>query len=421
MARILIAGGSLGGLMAGNALLRAGHDVCVLERVSGPMDGRGAGIVTHPALVDGLHRCGMDPATVLGVAVRKRITFDSQGLPLGELAMDQVLTSWSRLYHILHGLLPAACYRQGVQVRGVEQDGSGVKVSTDQGVLRGDLLVGADGIRSAVRAQLWPSVEASYAGYVGWRGVCDEAVLSQPTLDSLFPHFGFCLPPSEQIIGYPVAGPGNNMDVGRRAYNFVWYRPAPAGAALDALLTDADGVHYPQGISPNKVSWREVARMRSDARALLAPQFAEITEKTAHPFLQPIYDMASEVMVQGRVCLLGDSAFVARPHVGMGVTKAMDDAVALADAVQALGPTPEALQAYQQARLAPGRAVVERGRRLGAEMLAARDTDLATQAGLAETVMREVAIDLCAAGLASAPTRISGAGGAGVHTASMTA
>jgi 2-polyprenyl-6-methoxyphenol hydroxylase-like FAD-dependent oxidoreductase len=180
-------------------------------------------------------------------------------------------------------------------------------------------------------------------------------------------------------------------------------------------------VHYPQGISPNKVSWREVARMRSDARALLAPQFAEIAEKTALPFLQPIYDMASEAIVQGRVCLLGDSAFVARPHVGMGVTKAMDDAVALADAVQTLGATPEALQAYEAARLAPGRAVVERGRRLGAEMLAARDTDPATQAGLAETVMREVAIDLCAAGLGTAPTRFSGAGGAGVHSASMTA
>src|SRR4051794_9442767 len=119
MARILIAGGSLGGLMAGNALLRAGHEVSVLERVSGAMDGRGAGIVTHPALVDGLHRCGIDPATPLGVAVRKRVTLDKQGETLGELAMEQVLTSWSRLYHLLHALLPANCYHQGVQVREV--------------------------------------------------------------------------------------------------------------------------------------------------------------------------------------------------------------------------------------------------------------------------------------------------------------
>jgi 2-polyprenyl-6-methoxyphenol hydroxylase-like FAD-dependent oxidoreductase len=394
MARILIAGGSLGGLMAGNALLRAGHEVCVLERVSGAMDGRGAGIVTHPALVEGLHRCGMDPATALGVAVSKRVTLGNDGCLLGELAMDQVLTSWSRLYFLLHALLPAACYRQGVQVREVTQDAAGVRVGTDQGVLHGDLLVAADGIRSTVRRQLWPGIEASYAGYVAWRGVCDEAVLSQRTLASLFPHFGFCLPPSEQIIGYPVAGAGNNTEVGRRAYNFVWYRPAAPGPALEALLTDADGVHYPQGISPNKVSWREIARMRSDARALLAPQFAEMIEKTAQPFLQPIYDMTSEGIARGRICLLGDAAFVARPHVGMGVAKAMDDAMALAGAVQALGPTPAALQAYQAARLPAGRALVERGRRLGSDMLAAREIDAATQARAAGTAMREVAIDL---------------------------
>jgi 2-polyprenyl-6-methoxyphenol hydroxylase-like FAD-dependent oxidoreductase len=394
MARILIAGGSLGGLMAGNALLRAGHEVCVLERVSGAMDGRGAGIVTHPALVEGLHRCGMDPATALGVAVSKRVTLGNDGCLLGELAMDQVLTSWSRLYFLLHALLPAACYRQGVQVREVTQDAAGVRVGTDQGVLHGDLLVAADGIRSTVRRQLWPGIEASYAGYVAWRGVCDEAVLSRRTLASLFPHFGFCLPPSEQIIGYPVAGAGNNTEVGRRAYNFVWYRPAAPGPALEALLTDADGVHYPQGISPNKVSWREIARMRSDARALLAPQFAEMIEKTAQPFLQPIYDMTSEGIARGRICLLGDAAFVARPHVGMGVAKAMDDAMALAGALQALGPTPAALQAYQAARLPAGRALVERGRRLGSDMLAAREIDAATQARAAGTAMREVAIDL---------------------------
>jgi 2-polyprenyl-6-methoxyphenol hydroxylase-like FAD-dependent oxidoreductase len=398
MARILIAGGSLGGLMAGNALLRAGHEVSVLERVSGAMDGRGAGIVTHPALVDGLHRCGMDPATPLGVAVGRRVTLDKHGEALGELAMQQVLTSWSRLYHLLHALLPAACYHQGVQVREVEQDGAGVHVTTDQGVLHGDLLVAADGIRSTVRRQLWPGIGPSYAGYVAWRGVCDEAVLSQRTLASLFPHFGFCLPPSEQMLGYPVAGSGNNTEAGRRAYNFVWYRPAPVGAALDALLTDADGVHYPQGISPNKVSWREIARMRSEARELLAPQFAEMVEKTAQPFLQPIFDMTSDAIAQGRICLLGDSAFVARPHVGMGVTKAMDDAMALAEAVRASGATPEALQAYQAARLPAGRALVERGRRLGSDMLASKALDAATQARAAETAMREVAIDLGAAG-----------------------
>ncbi len=51
MARILIAGGSLGGLLAANLLLRDGHDVQVLEKAAGSLDGRGAGIVTHAALL----------------------------------------------------------------------------------------------------------------------------------------------------------------------------------------------------------------------------------------------------------------------------------------------------------------------------------------------------------------------------------
>ena len=53
-------------------------------------------------------------------------------------------------------------------------------------------------------------------------------------------------------------------------------------------------------------------------------------ERRAQPFLQPIYDLDSPRMAFGRVALLGDAAFVARPHVGMGVTKAGDDAMALA-------------------------------------------------------------------------------------------
>ena len=394
MARILIAGGSLGGLMAANLLCRDGHEIVVLEKASGAMDGRGAGIVTHAALVAGLQRCGMDSDTVLGVAVDKRVTLDRGGEVLAELAMPQVLTSWSRLYHLLHGLLPASCYRQGVTLQQARQHATGARVVTTAGTFDAELLVAADGIRSAVRNQLWPQIEPVYAGYVAWRGVCDEALLSRRTLDSVFGRFGFCLLPGEQLIGYPVAGPGNRTDVGRRAYNFVWYRPAPAPARLEALLTDADGVHHAQGIAPHKVSWREIAQMRSDARALLAPQFAEMIEKTAQPFLQPIHDLASDTIAQDRVCLIGDAAFVARPHVGMGVTKAMQDAVALANALRVHGATPMALRAYQEERLVPGQEVVARGRRLGAYMQASGRQGEPVQGRSAVTVMQETAIDL---------------------------
>jgi 2-polyprenyl-6-methoxyphenol hydroxylase-like FAD-dependent oxidoreductase len=196
------------------------------------------------------------------------------------------------------------------------------------------------------------------------------------------------------MLGYPVAGPGNRMEPGQRSWNFVWYRAAPAPDRLAQLLTDADGVHYPQGIPPNKVSWREVAAMRADGRRLLAPAFAEIVEKCAQPFLQPIYDLASQRTAQGRVALLGDASFVARPHVGMGVTKAMQDALALEQALRLHGATPQGLQAYADARVPPSVQVVRRARRLGAYMQACGQGGGPVQDRDALAPMNETAVEL---------------------------
>jgi len=225
-----------------------------------------------------------------------------------------------------------------------------------------------------------------------WRGVCDESVLSNFTLETLFETFGFGLTIGEQIIGYPVAGHSNSVTKGQRRYNFVWYRPAPDNGALQDLMTDADGLHHAMGLPPNKVSWRHVAAARQADRQTLAPQFAEILEKTPQPFLQPIFDAYSTQLAFGRVALMGDAGFVARPHVGMGVTKAAEDALALCDALESHGTTPDALRAYESKRLGPGQSVVERGRRLGAYMQAAATGQTALRD--ADSVMRQTAIDL---------------------------
>ncbi len=404
MARIVIVGGSLGGLMAAHALLRSGHSVTVLEKALGALDGRGAGIVTHSALIAGLRHCGLPADTDLGVHVQKRVALGGAGAQhhalLGQWPMPQLLTSWSRLYQLLRESLPVGVYQQGQAVERFMQDASGVQVQTNTaagpGNWQADLLIASDGIRSAVRQQLWPQAQAAYAGYVAWRGVCEEAVLSRATHTAVFAHFGFCLPPGEQLIGYPVAGPGNRTGVGERAYNFVWYRPASEGAALQALLSDDAGVHHPLGIAPQKISASNIAQMRADAQRMLAKPFAEIIAKTTQPLLQPIYDLSSEAIVQGRVALMGDAAFVARPHVGMGVTKAMQDALALADAIDQHGASPQALQSYQALRLPAGQAVVARGRRLGAYMQATAQQASHTPARDAMTVMQETAIDCLA-------------------------
>ncbi len=396
-AHILIVGGSLGGLMAAAMLLRAGHAVTVLERAGGSLDGRGAGMVTHRRLVDALRAAGAAVDDSLGVAVQHRVALAADGQTLAQTDYPQVLTSWSRLYALLRAALPAGCAPGGQAVARIVQHGAGVRaVCSDGQAVEADLLIAADGIRSTVRAQLAPAVQAQYAGYVAWRGVCDEAALSRHTRETLFGHFGFGLPAHEQMIGYPVAGPGNRTAPGTRRYNFVWYRPAAHATELRRLLTDADGQHHPGGIAPQQVSWREIARMREAGRALLAPQWAEVLEKTARPFLQPIFDLASERLAFDRVALLGDAAFVARPHVGMGVTKAGEDALALAQAIAAHGATPAALAAYEAQRLAPGQAVVARGRQLGAYLQARGDAGQAARRDPL-AVLRETAIDLAPA------------------------
>ena len=377
MAKILIAGGSLGGLLAANLLLRDGHTVTVLEKSRHSLDGRGAGIVTHAPLLAALARAGVTVDDSLGVRVETRVQLDASGAVAASLKLPQLLSAWGRLYALLAAAFPPECYLHGRAVKLIAQGPDGVHIVCESGeVFDADLLIASDGLRSAVRAHFAPAVQTDYAGYIAWRGVCDEGCLSKMTRDSMFDLFGFALPPGEQLIGYPVAGLGNTTARGQRRYNFVWYRPADA-QALQALMSDADGGHHPQGIAPNQVSWRQIAAMREAARGLLAPQFAEIIEKTAQPFVQPIQDLLSSQLAFGRVALMGDAAFVARPHLGMGVTKAAQDALALSDAICAHGASVAALQAYEARRLPAGRVVVRRARELGAYLQGRSERDAA--------------------------------------------
>ena len=398
MAKILVIGGSLGGLFVANILLRQGHDVTLLEKTVGSLDGRGAGIVTHDALAEALRAAGVTVDETLGVPVTQRVTLGADGQSLGEMEFPQVLTSWSRLYQMLKESFPSERYLQGKTVKSVSQDENSVQVLCEDGSqYSAELLIASDGIRSAVRAQVAPQIQPEYAGYVAWRGVCDEACLSNYTLDTLFNRFGFCLPNGEQMLGYPVAGSGNDTRPGKRRYNFVWYRPASEHEELVSLLTDDDGHHYPTGIPPLKVSWKHIAHMRKVAQEILAPQYAEILEKTAAPFLQAIYDVRSEQIVFGRIALMGDAAFVGRPHVGMGVTKAGDEAIVIAKHIATHGATPAALNAYSEERLKLGQQVVARAQYLGRYMQAQgskgnRDNEKLKRN--ADTVMAETAIDI---------------------------
>jgi 2-polyprenyl-6-methoxyphenol hydroxylase-like FAD-dependent oxidoreductase len=146
-----------------------------------------------------------------------------------------------------------------------------------------------------------------------------------------------------------------------------------------------------------KVSKKNIYDIRQTAKTHLAPQFSEILEKTTAPFFQPIYDVRSEQIVFGRIALMGDAAFVGRPHVGMGVTKAGDEAIAIAKQIKNLGATPIALQAYSNERLKIGQDVVARAQYLGLYMQSQGQKNSLEHDHVkrnANTVMAETAVDI---------------------------
>jgi 2-polyprenyl-6-methoxyphenol hydroxylase-like FAD-dependent oxidoreductase len=391
--RALVAGGSLGGLFIANLLLRAGWDVHVYEHSREDLVGRGAGIITHPELFECLARIGIGIDESFGVDVPERIAFDAHGAVVGRVPIRQCLTTWGRLYELLKAAFPAERYHLGHTLVRVDQSAEHARAEFANGAsAEAELLVGADGIRSAVRGCLLPDVRARYAGYVAWRGLADERALTDATRDALFPRFAFSLNDREHMVGYPVAGFTRSTREGERCYNFVWYVPVDEARELPALCTDVNGRTHDMAVPPPLLRPELVSRARKSARETLSPQFAEVVERAPQPFFQAIFDLQCPRMTFGRIALLGDAAFVARPHVGMGVTKAAGDAMALADALRdAEGDIDAGLSAYEAVRPRVGAAVVEYARELGAYLGGDRSEN-ARRRHTADAVMREIAV-----------------------------
>jgi 2-polyprenyl-6-methoxyphenol hydroxylase-like FAD-dependent oxidoreductase len=177
------------------------------------------------------------------------------------------------------------------------------------------------------------------------------------------------LPEGEQLLGYPVPGRDGDTVPGHRRYNIVWYRPVDV-LALDDLCTDASGNLHAGGIAPSLIRNETIAAVKADAASLLAPQLAEIFVRS-EPFFQPIFDLESAALVFGRVALTGDAAFVVRPHVGAGATKAAIDAAVLADCLNRAGAdVAGGLARFETLQLPFGRDMVALSRRQGAYLSA---------------------------------------------------
>jgi 2-polyprenyl-6-methoxyphenol hydroxylase-like FAD-dependent oxidoreductase len=363
--RALIIGGSVGGLFAANLLRTVGWDAIVFERNPDELTGRGAGISTHPQLHDVMRRLGVPFDESMGIHIDTVIFLDRDGKQYERRPTARVMSSWGRVFRSLRDLMPPESYRLNKSLSRVEQDADGVNAIFADGTReRGDLLVAADGGRSTIREQFVPDEKPSYAGYVAWRAMLDERDVPSAIHAEIFENYTYCLPPGELFLGYPVPGRNNETEPGKRAYNIVWYRPTSAEKLAD-LCIDASGKNHGTSIAPPLIRPDIVAWIREQTRTLVAPQVAEIFARDPKPFFQPIFDLDTSRIVFGRVALLGDAAFLMRPHPGAGTTKGALDAEYLADAISRHG-LEAGLQRYQRVQGAFGSGIVQQGRRDGA-------------------------------------------------------
>ena len=365
--RAVIIGGSMSGLFAAAFLRQIGWNVDVYERSPVELVGRGAGITTHPELLDALERSGAGTRE-LGIEVETRIALDRQGRVIATKHLPQILTSWDRLQRLLRETIDEAHYHLGWNFERVEQDGSGVRVhfSGDRRE-EADILVGGDGVRSGVREQIMPDVQPIYAGYYIWRGAPNEADLSERALKEVFPYFSFFLPPRQEVICYPISGFNNDLRPGHRRFNFIWYRVADA-ALLKQMCVDERGRQHEYSVPPPLIRKDLIAALRDEANAALPPALNDCLRVIGQPFFTPIYDFIAPRIVSGRVALIGDAASNARPHMGFGVSKAGGDAQALADALRDHDDIDTGLAEYNRIRQPMGEIIVKHSRKLGTHM-----------------------------------------------------
>lgn len=380
--RALVIGGSVGGLFAAHLLRRAGWDVALFERAPGDLGDRGTGIGTREELFAVMRRIGLAADASIGIDVEGRIGLDRDGRVIHELPVRAVTSAWSRVWRPLRQALPAACHTGGKALRRIEPQADSIVAVFDDGTrAEGDLLVAADGLHSTVRAQFLPGLAPRYAGYVAWRGVVEAGKLPPALHDVMFHRMVFGFPGGELMLSIPMPAPRGEG----RACHFVWFRPADE-SALAGLCTDATGRSHGVSIPPPLIRAELIASLKRDADALLAPQLAALVKATAQIILQPIFDLESPRIAFGRVALIGDAAFVARPHVATGVMKAAVDAESLVEALSAsAGDVPAGLQRYNDERQPYGASLVARGHHIGA-YFADRDGDPRQRI---ETLMRE--------------------------------
>jgi 2,6-dihydroxypyridine 3-monooxygenase len=367
-ARAIVVGGSIGGLTSALLLRKLGFDVDVFERTPTQLDHRGGGIVLQPITMkwfDGHSTRQIEELSTKSSWLRY---LGPGNDVVHEEPVEWRYTSWGTVYRALLADFGEKHYHLGEYCAGFSQDPDQVELRFVTGrVERADLVVFADGITSTARRRLYPTLDREYAGYVGWRGTLREDQVTDETHALLADSLTYSVAPNTHAVMYTIPGMNGELEDGKRLLNYVWYRNVADGPELQELTTDIRGFEAPVSLHPGAVQQRYIDEMKQAAPRQLAPAVAEVIVRTEQPYLQVVFDTRIPGMVDGRIAIIGDAAFGARPHAAAGSAKAAADAWALYEQLGAHdGGIAEALKLWEPGQLALGSRLIDRVSAMGA-------------------------------------------------------
>jgi 2-polyprenyl-6-methoxyphenol hydroxylase-like FAD-dependent oxidoreductase len=342
--RVLIIGGGIGGLAATLALRQAGFDVQVFEGVS-QIKIVGAGLAIWSNTLKALQQIGLaDAVRAAGKPAAYRVIRATNGEILTKIQIGQISKGEeSALIHLHRGDLQTVLLKAvggstihlGARCIAFRQDDKSVWAQLADGrAVQGDLLVGADGVHSIIRQQLFSKARLRLVGQSSWRGLAQ--------LDH------------EQIV---EGGAGETWGIGQR----IDLIPVSYGRIYWFLTKNAP----PGGMQGTADEQKQ--RMQELVRGWHAPIPAMIQATEAQTI---IYTELNELEPldqwhRGRVVLLGDAAHAMTPNLGQGACQAIEDAVTLGQCLKDAGDVEASLDLYEHKRVEHVKRVVADSRRFG--------------------------------------------------------
>ncbi len=345
--RVLVVGGGPAGLVAATTLGKRGVSVDVIE-VNDHLRPLGSGLTMMGPTLRAMHQADEQAARACisqGAGYDFFVFADAAGTVLHELPLPQAAEGLPGGFGIMRpifwGLLAEMAEREGTRielsttVESIEQDAGGVDVAHSSGERRRyDLVVGADGLHSKVRALVFPDApEPRYNGQTVWRAVVPRPESGHENLEM---HYG------------PRLKAGFNPVSPTHAYVFCV----------------ENGLRRPR---PPQEQWPELIRDNlSDFTGLIGwcrEQMTDPEQIDCHP---PLVLLLPDPWYHGRVLLIGDAAHSTTPHLAMGAGIAVEDGVVLGEVVESEPSLEQALKRFMQRRFERARIVVENSAQLGA-------------------------------------------------------